>query len=98
MNGYEGMQQSSANAERKTPGWNDEALQYVKEFPKQRFQAEDVRIHAELLGFSVPPSKRAWGSVMVKARKLGYIRSLGMQRKTSDGSHGTPAVVWEKVY
>jgi len=94
--GQEGMAQASSNAESKNPGWNSEALEYVKNYPITPFMAEDVRNFAETDGLPLPPSKRAWGSVMVAAKKLGVIRALGMQRKPSDESHGTPAVLWEK--
>jgi hypothetical protein len=93
----EGIERSSANAERKNPGWNDDAYQYVVDYPEKQFMTEDVRFHAEECGLPIPPSKRAWGAVMVRARKDGIIQSLGVKRKPSDSSHGTPAVLWEKV-
>jgi len=97
MSAVEGIAASSNHAEDKIPGWNDAALEYVLNYPEDQFMTEDVRKSAESQGFPIPPSKRAWGAVMVKAKKQGAIHSLGMVRKSSDESHGTPAVLWEKL-
>ena len=73
----EGISQSENNAESKNAGWVYAALEYVRTFNREQFLAEDVRRYAENDGLPLPPSKRAWGGVIVRAKKLGYIKRIG---------------------
>jgi hypothetical protein len=93
----EGMTQSTNSAESSNPGWNDEALDYVRNYPHNEFMAEDVRNHAERQGFPIPPSKRAWGGIMAKAKLLGYIKRIGYRLVNNPNAHKTPAAYWQKV-
>lgn len=92
-----GMNQSSSNAESKHPGWMQEALGYVRDYPGKRFLVESVRRFAERQGLPIPPSKRAWGSVITKAKRLGYVKAIGFRTVSNPKAHRTPATYWEKI-
>ena len=92
-----GMRQAVSHADSTIPKWSTNALQYVKDFQPGCFLAEDVRYFAEADGLPIPPSKRAWGSVMTAARKLGYIKSIGYRLVTNPDAHRTPATYWIKL-
>lgn len=61
------------------------------------FLAEDVRNFAEGQKLEIPPSKRAWGSVFLKASKNGVIRKVGYARTSNPKAHKTPATLWEAI-
>jgi hypothetical protein len=96
----EGMTRSMSNAEDKNPGWKEQALSLLLDFlhnsPLTEFQAEDIRIYAYQKGLPKPPSHRAWGGVMVSARKKGFIQRIGYQNVTNPLAHSTPATLWKK--
>ena len=91
-----GIAQALDNAERKTPTWKDQALEYVRRFPGKEFMTEDVRQYAYRHGFPNPPSERAWGGVMVAACKEGLIERVGFAAVSNPNAHRTPATVWRK--
>lgn len=104
MNGNElknqGMQLALFNADKKTSGWSQMALdaliEYIKKYPHTSFQAEDIRTWAKHNGLPDPPSKRAWGAVIVMAKNKELIRFDGYRRVTNPKAHRTPAAVWRK--
>ena len=92
-----GAEQAADHAEQVAPGWREMALQAVREFIKQHngaFLAEDVRTWAR----HIPPvpSERAWGSVMLRASRLGLIINTGETRKVKNATaHSANASVWK---
>ena len=90
----QGMKRASDHAERHYPDWKERALDYLKRFPWSRFMAEDVRTWAYQNGLPEAPSGRAWGAVIVRARKLGLIKFDGHQNVSNPRAHSTPAAVW----
>ena len=58
--------------------------------------AEDIRLTAKL---TVPeaPHRRAWGGILVKAKKEGLIKKVGFKSTTNPAAHCALAGVWEKV-
>lgn len=97
----EGMQMSLFNADLNNPGWPEQARwqveRYLRLYPEKRFQTEDVRRWAYQRGLPEPPSHRAWGSVISKAKRDGLIRFVGYENVENPLAHCTPAAVWEKV-
>ena len=91
-----GIAQALDNAELKTPSWKQQALEYVRTFPGNRFMTENVRHYAYACGLPHPPSERAWGGVMVAACKEGIIARVGYQAVKNPNAHCTPATVWRK--
>lgn len=93
----EGIAQAAKSAEENSPGWNVEALKYVRNYHKQRFMAEEIREWAHECGLPEPPSARAWGAVIVTAKNAGLIKHAGYAAVENPKAHRTPASVWEKV-
>jgi hypothetical protein len=89
-----GIAQALDNAELKTPTWKQQALEYVRTFPSNRFMTENVRHYAYCNGLPHPPSERAWGGVMVSACKEGLIERVGFASVSNPNAHMTPATVW----
>lgn len=85
------------HAEQDCPGWNARALEFLLQYPGEEFQAEDVRAWAHSQGLPRPPHARAWGGVIVKARKQGKIQFVGYQNVKNPRAHSTPASVWKKI-
>lgn len=90
-----GINQSLENAEDKCEKWGALAysflLQYIKE--KDTFMAEDVRVASEGI-VPEPPSKRAWGAILVMAKKNEIIKSVGFSSVKNPKAHRTPATLW----
>jgi hypothetical protein len=92
-----GAAQAERHANETAPGWSDKAFEALCEFvrrigPGRKFQAEDVRMFA-----NVPPapSLRAWGNIMVRAAKAGIIRNTGITEKVNNATaHSANASVW----
>jgi hypothetical protein len=57
---------------------------------------EDVRKSA-IGTVEEPPSLRAWGSIIVKASKNGFIKRVGYKQVNNPLAHKTPASLWAIV-
>lgn len=94
-----GIMKSEKSANLVDPGWTEKAIKIIKEFVASwdgNFMAEDVRTYAEKKkDFTAPISARAWGSAMLKAKKLGYIESVGIQPVKNAKAHCANATVWK---
>lgn len=92
----EGMRVASLNAESISPKWGEQAYLELKEFvrwnPGMQFMAEDVRAWAG--NVAPPPSKRAWGAVILRAAKAGLIERVGYKETSNPLAHRTPATLW----
>lgn len=93
----QGMQLALDNAEKSSPGWGDLAICYLRMFPKKTFLAEEVRNWSHNNGLAIPPNARAWGGVMVRAKKRGFIKFIGYKSVNNPKAHRTPASYWEKL-
>lgn len=95
-----GREAAARNAENQIPGWQDAALNCLRTFARtnDRFMAEKVRewAHTEA-GLPLPPSARAWGSVMVRASKLGLIVADGVARSKLPPRHSTFGAIWRSL-
>lgn len=91
----EGMQRAEQSANNTHYKWSDTAYSFLIDYSKKysSFMMEDV-ILASKGSVPEPPTNRAWGSVVRKAAKEGKLVNLGFQKKKSEGSHSTPAVLW----
>lgn len=81
------------------PTWRSRALEEVRSFLRalrqDDFIAEEVVSHAFLGGeLEDPPDARAWGSVILEAKRLGLIQSTGRFRLDRTGA---PKTVWRKA-
>lgn len=93
----QGMKIASESAEEKEPGWNEKAYKFLIEYIKthEKFLAEDIR-WASVGIVPEPPSRRAWGSIIVRAAREGYIERIGYTTTNSPKSHKTPASLWQR--
>ena len=92
-----GIELAVSHAERESPGWADEALEYARLYAlvHSEFICEDVRGFADRRGFSTPPDGRAWGGVMVRAAKVGYVTKTDRVACAKDPKvHMNPSSVW----
>jgi len=89
-----GIEQAVSHAGQK---WTDQAYQFLLLFCNghAEFMAEDVR-RASKGCVPEPPSKRAWGGVIVRASKAGLIERVGYRQVKNAKAHCTPAAVWRR--
>ena len=75
--------------------FKEQALEFLKDYMRtnRRFQVEDVR-QASVGIIAQPNDKRAWGSVIKKAQRLGLVKSVGYEAVSNPKANGTPASVW----
>lgn len=76
--------------------WVDSALDFVQQYVAQRtepFLTEDVRAQATPL-IGKPRDGRAWGTVMRRAVKAGYVQRVGFAPAKS--SNLSPKVLWQR--
>lgn len=93
----QGMQQAIDHADAVVVDWSDQALAMLERFPESRFMVEDLREWAYKQGLARPPSERAWGGVIAKARNAGMIMHNGFQSVKNPKAHCTPASCWVRV-
>lgn len=93
----EGMYNSVANADNRIEAWSDRAYFILMEFISRQtdvFMGEDVREYAGKRGLPEPPSKRAWGAVMARAKKEGLIVFSGYSQVSNPKAHRANASLW----
>ena len=94
----EGIRIASDNSESHHPKWNelafDELRRLVEQLEPYPFMAEEIRMIANV---PIPPSKRAWGAVFLRAAKEGLIRRVGYRETSNPLAHRTPATLWSKI-
>lgn len=93
-----GMQRALINADSKCNNWGIRAYNFLSEYikTKKEFMAEDVRCAA----FGIipePPSKRAWGGIIVMAKKNNLIKRKCYLSVKNPKAHRTPATLWEVI-
>jgi hypothetical protein len=93
----EGMDQAMDHADAVHDDWKVRALQCIRDYPRDEFLAEDVRVWAhEIVGVPRPPHNRAWGGIFAKARNLGIIEHLDWRSCKNPRAHCAPVNVWRK--
>jgi len=94
-----GIKTAVKNANKKQKSWADKAYFILETFVKEHkgsFMCEDVRAYAEkTTELTSPPSKRAWGGVMVRAKAKGLITSVGYNKVTNPKAHQANASMWK---
>lgn len=98
----EGMAASTSNADNKIARWSVLAYNILEVFVRTRkiretFMAEDIRKYATDLGLKNPPSQRAWGSLIVKAKREKIIEFAGYNQVKNPKAHMANAGLWRKV-
>jgi hypothetical protein len=94
----QGIKKATDNANHHTNGWSQKAYDFLLAYiavSSEEFMTEDVRIASKGI-VPEPPSKRAWGGVIVRAAREGKVVQLGFKKVTNATAHCTPASVWVK--
>jgi len=93
-----GIKTALDNADSTHDKWSDRAyiflLNYIKSH--REFMTEDVRVASEK-EIPIPPSKRAWGGIVLRASKAGLIERIGFSNVKNIKAHRTPATVWRVI-
>jgi hypothetical protein len=102
----EGIKTAIEHADIEEPSWSEKAYQMLEQFlvdpanPRMKYQdtflGEEVRQYAFIHGLENPPSKRAWGAIIVKAQKEGLIEFAGYGKTSNPKAHSTPAALWKR--
>ena len=61
------------------------------------FLCEEVRLYAEANGLPQAPSNRAWGGIILNAKKIGWIKHLGYSQVKNPRAHMANASLWVGV-
>jgi hypothetical protein len=93
-----GIDKAVKHAELKDPHWKEKAYRFLVQYIDSHgeFMAEDVRMASSGV-VPVPPSKRAWGGVIVRAARKGLIERVGFRSVKNAKAHCTPAAVWRRT-
>lgn len=93
-----GMQKAADHAEVVDKGWNLKAfglfLTYVKG-SHGPFLMEEFRQWAITMNLPDPPHLRAFGSIAMKAAKMGFIRKVGTRKVSNQKAHCCYATLWQ---
>lgn len=94
----EGMARAVNHADQKEPEWSSIAFSFLLQYIRShdQFMGEDVR----MASFGIvpePPSARAWGSIISRAAKGGFITRIGYESVTNAKAHRSPASVWRVI-
>jgi hypothetical protein len=94
----EGINAAINHADFKIDGWQEKAWELFLRFPiYQKFMVEDLRSFSYKRGLPNPPSERAWGAIIIRAKKDRIVKHCGYASVKNPSAHRTPASVWMKV-
>lgn len=97
-----GIMQAITHAEEQHNGWCDMAYNFLYWWlgtipPGTSFMLEEVRMKAEDINVvPPPPSKRAWGAIILKARKNNLVSRCGYGQVINPSAHRANATIWQK--
>jgi hypothetical protein len=98
----EGIAQAIKHADEVVPTWSEKAFAHFVKFVIQQrddsvFRTEDIRAYAEGQRLEIPPTKRAWGAVTLRAVREGYIKREGFTTSDNPKTHKGIITLWRKV-
>jgi hypothetical protein len=95
----DGMNRAITHAERIERGWEDMAFDFlVNVFLKHHkgpFMCEDFRASCKGV-VPDPPSLRAFGGIIMKAKKRGLIQRIGIRSVKNANANCANAAVWQR--
>lgn len=97
--GEAGAARAADHAERVEPGWGDAALDALVRFAVRAngepFMVEDVREYAEeRCDVPAPPKNCAWGAVVLRAKREGYVVRAGASMTRRGPAHAKLGALW----
>lgn len=92
-----GIKQAQDNANRHCQGWSEMAYNYLLNYlsnltQDDEFTTEQVRQTCPL---PAPPTNRAWGAVMLRAKKNNIIKFAGYTRSRQVTCHKSILQLWK---
>lgn len=94
-----GIKRAIDNAERVNPGWKETAYWYFKywiRYQDRPFKLESFREWCKDL-IPPPPSLRAFGGVVQRAKKENLIRHVGFTQVENPKAHHANASLWQRI-
>ena len=95
-----GIHIAAEHADKAHPGWQDEALEALKQFllwNNSPFMCETFRAYAEQeCQLPPPPHARAYGAVMQSAKRERLIEHAGIGQVSNPKAHMANASFWRK--
>lgn len=94
----QGINKAITSADIKNSNWSEIAYSFLKEFIKNNdeFMVEEVRIASKDI-VPEPPSKRAWGSIILKAKKENLVKHIKYNQVQNPSAHMANASVWKRI-
>lgn len=97
-----GILQAMTNADSRIPDWSEKAYKMLVEWlrgwaPGYKFTIEQFRQVAQIRGLPDPPHARAFGSLAVKAKSAGLIKSEQTVKVKNPKAHCANAALWIKL-
>ena len=95
----EGIKKAETHANSVHKDWGERADKFLEIYAKchRRFMAEDVRVEAEIAEIPIPPSLRAWGGVIQRAKIKGIIVHDGYGQVKNPKAHQANASIWRSL-
>ena len=96
-----GIERAVTHADRIYGDWSESAYRFLLTFLREIregkiFKSEDVVTKSAGI-IPVPPDARAWGGIMMRARKAGLIRNVGHAPSEVAAHHKGDKKLWVKV-
>jgi hypothetical protein len=94
----QGMERATCAQERRSEGWADHAMAYLKKFVVGRYawSGEEFRNWAESTGLEKPLNASAYGGVLAKAKRDGLIVFVGYETSVNASRHLAPVRLWSQ--
>lgn len=93
-----GIYRAVAHADDVYQDWQEVAYKMLKDFIEfsdgKPFMCEDVREYASAV-LPDPPTKRAWGAIIMRGKKNGIIKHCGFGQVTNPRAHRANASLWK---
>lgn len=98
----EGIERAKSHADVVDPGWSERAYRMFTDWlsgwaKDYCFTIEQFRQSAEIRGLERPPSNRAYGSIAVRAKKEGLIKTERTVKVINKLAHRANAALWQKI-
>lgn len=91
-----GIKLAIDHADEVSEKWSEVAYQFLLKFIKSNKEFMTEQIRSASTGIvPEPPTTRAWGGIIVRAKKSGLIKRIDFQNVKNPKAHCTPASVWQ---
>lgn len=96
-----GIAQAIRHANQVVERWADIAylrfVEYLNQPGITEFKTEDARVYAEGKGVEIPPTKRAWGGIALRAARNGLIVRAGFVPCNNPKAHKAVISLWRRA-